>query len=366
MLGGDRRHAVERRVKELQLGCAPTDLPVAGCHAYSPCMRTFTERRTGRGTRRPPCVGCDEREPRAGGPHGQVLELQRSVGNGAVVAMLSQAQRLEDHEYEDSYDSGSSEPQSEPEPAPEAEAQEPPEAGESAEVEPTQEVEEQESAAPHDEVPQSDDGAGAASADEPVYEDDGAAPESDSADPDSADPESAEPLPAGPFYGEETEVVVEGKAFSFKGKTTAKYAHSWDHANDVVNGNVRSGDLVETYSVATNVSLPSLPKGLSECEEAIVDDAINNKLAAHEQAHVDAFHNNFDGTVTTSYSETGGAAQVTAKLEAKHQANKAARQAKADSESAKLDPFQIDADTSSCDKTSMNETAPANDDSQNG
>jgi hypothetical protein len=326
-------------------------------------MRTFSDRRTGRTTRRPPCLGCDDDRRRAGAiGHGhQLLDLQRSVGNGAVVAMVSQAQRLEDDEYDDDAPSTDNAPQ--PEAAPESDVDDGPQAGESAEVEPSEDA-----AAPEQDAPEAADDTAEPEQDTGEPEQDAAEPEQAAAEPEqeAAADDTAEPLPPGPFFGDETEVEVEGRAFTFKGKTTAKYAHSWDHANDVVNGNVRSGDLVETYSVATNVSLPSAPKGLSECEANIVDDAINTKLANHEQAHVDAFHNNYDGTVTTSYSETGNAAQVTAKLEAKHQANKAARQAKADHESALLDPFQIDVDTTPCDKTSMNETAPGGDDNQTG
>ena len=322
-------------------------------------MRTFSERRTGRTTKRPPCLGCDD-DRRVGATHGaghRMLELQQSVGNGAVVAMLSNAQRFpDDEEYEEAPSAGESAQ------APEAQAddyaQDVPDAGGSAEVEPTEQVDQSV------EVDDSDANPEASSA-----EPEAAEPEPETAEPETAEPESAEaetePLPSGPFEGEETEVEVEGKAFSFKGKTTAAYAHSWDHANDAVNGTVRTGDMIETFSVSTNVTLPALPKGLSECEAPIVDDAINVQLANHEQAHVDAFHNNYDGTVSTPFSETGSAAQVTAKLAARHAANKAARQAAADAASKALDPFQVDVDTTSCDKTSTNETAPASDDAQN-
>lgn len=157
-----------------------------------------------------------------------------------------------------------------------------------------------------------------------------------------------EPLPAGPFEGEEHTTTVHGQTFSFQGRANATYAHSWDHRNPQVQGTTRTGDLVETFSVTTTVSLPPMPTGLSDCERPIVDDAINTRLAAHEQQHVTAFEA-YNGTTTSPYSVQGNAQAVTAALAQRHTTNEAARRSAADTASRALDPFMIDVDTSSCD-----------------
>jgi len=161
-------------------------------------------------------------------------------------------------------------------------------------------------------------------------------------------PATDDPLPPGPFPGETHEVEVAGRTFSFQGRTRASYAHSWDHENDAVTGGVRTGTLVENFSVTTAVTLPPAPAGLSDCEAQIVDTAINVTLANHEQQHVNAF-NGYTGTVRSPYSVTGGADAATAALAARHTANERARRAATDAASAALDPFNVPVDTSSCD-----------------
>ncbi|MEA3075411.1 MAG: hypothetical protein QOF60_319 [Actinomycetota bacterium] len=153
----------------------------------------------------------------------------------------------------------------------------------------------------------------------------------------------------GPFPGREHSSTAYGRAFNFKGKTDASYSHSWDHQNDVVKGNKVTGDLVEEYSVSTQITLPPVPDGLSECEMPIVEDAINNKLNAHELDHVAAFET-YNGSVTKPFSLSGTADQVTAALEARHQANEKKRRAAAAKRSKALDPFMIKVNTSSCDE----------------
>lgn len=156
------------------------------------------------------------------------------------------------------------------------------------------------------------------------------------------------PLPAGPFEGDEHHTVVHGQAFQFQGRTNASYAHNWRHRNDQVEGRTHTGELVENFTVTTRVSLPPMPEGLSECERPIVDDAINNRLNAHEQEHVAAFET-YNGEEVTPYSITGSVGQVTAQLRQQHTTNETARRGEADRASRALDPFHIDVDTSSCD-----------------
>ena len=164
---------------------------------------------------------------------------------------------------------------------------------------------------------------------------------------------AASPGMLGPFAPPSKALVheteVHGQAFSFQGRTIASYAHSWNHENDKVDGDTRTGTLVETFNVTTTVRLPPVPGGLNDCERKIVSDAINIQLVAHEQQHVNAFHSNYDGTVRSPYSVTGSVADATTALAAIHASNESARRASADAASAALDPFQIDVDTSSCD-----------------
>lgn len=157
-----------------------------------------------------------------------------------------------------------------------------------------------------------------------------------------------EPLPDGPFPGRDHVTTVRGRAFSFRGRTVATYSHSWDHTNDQVNGNQRTGDLVENYTVATNVTLPPIPAGLSECEQPIVADAIDNQLAAHEQDHVTAFEG-YNGSTNTPYTVRGGPQAATAALGRQHSAHEAARRAAVDQASKALDPFVVAVNTTSCD-----------------
>jgi hypothetical protein len=116
----------------------------------------------------------------------------------------------------------------------------------------------------------------------------------------------------------------------------------------VVKGQKVTGDFVEEFSVATQITLPSIPDGLSECETPIVEDAINNKLNAHELDHVAAFET-YNGTITKPFSLTGTADQVTAALELRHKTNEAKRRAAAAKKSKALDPFMIKVKTDTCD-----------------
>ncbi len=62
--------------------------------------------------------------------------------------------------------------------------------------------------------------------------------------------------------------------------------------------------VVATFKVATNVSLPSVPGGLTACQTKRVRDAINNQLKPHEDKHVAAMKQ-FDGTFETTVTVKG-------------------------------------------------------------
>ncbi len=106
-----------------------------------------------------------------------------------------------------------------------------------------------------------------------------------------------------------------------------------------------TGQVVTTYKVTTSVSLPSLAqfKNLTPCQRQAVKDAIENRLAPHEQDHVSAF-GQYNGTssqdldVTTCRAAFGNAVQ--------QMVNTEERQRRADAQAASdaLDPFQIDVD----------------------
>ena len=159
----------------------------------------------------------------------------------------------------------------------------------------------------------------------------------------------------GPHHRRVHETVARGSTFSLQGQTHAAYAHDWRRENDQVSGGEHTGTLVENFRVTTTVTMPPMPSGLSECELPIVQRAMN-RLAAHEQEHVTAFHSNYDGTERTPYAVSGNEAAVTRELTAQHAANESYRRGQADGASAALDPFQIDVDTSSCDAPAASES----------
>lgn len=130
-----------------------------------------------------------------------------------------------------------------------------------------------------------------------------------------------------------------GKNFSFKGNGAYK----------------KEGKMVEDVDITVNMTYTSNPtisytitpplSSLSQCKQ----DAVNaftdpsGLLGAHEQQHVDAFKNNYDGSETETFTETVSAAKASA--EATAAANKKikdlnnARETKARTESNNLDPW---------------------------
>ncbi|HVY71235.1 MAG TPA: DUF4157 domain-containing protein [Verrucomicrobiae bacterium] len=101
-----------------------------------------------------------------------------------------------------------------------------------------------------------------------------------------------------------------------------------------------TGTLQVTYSVSTTVTLPDMPAGLTPCQEKIVGDAINNKIAPHEGQHVSAF-NTYNGTVNLPINYTGCKSGLEKAVQAIHDTHAAAREAAARAKSAALDPFVV-------------------------
>ncbi len=104
-----------------------------------------------------------------------------------------------------------------------------------------------------------------------------------------------------------------------------------------------TGKLVINYSVSTNITLPDVPPGLSECQHQRVRDAIDNTLAPHEDQHVTAF-DQYNGTVTLPIDYTGCSAGINDYVQQLHDADAATRRAAAEAASAALDPFHVSVD----------------------
>jgi hypothetical protein len=97
-----------------------------------------------------------------------------------------------------------------------------------------------------------------------------------------------------------------------------------------------NGTVISTFTTNPQVTLPSVPSGLSECEAKAVENFINTTLMAHEQQHVAAF-NTYRGTVKTPYKYKGCASGLDAHTQQIHDNIEAARKTRSDAKSAALD-----------------------------
>lgn len=104
-----------------------------------------------------------------------------------------------------------------------------------------------------------------------------------------------------------------------------------------------TGQLVINYSVSTNISLPEVPEGLTECQHERVRNAIDNVLSPHEDAHVTAF-SQYNGTVTLPIDYTGCSAGIAEYVQQLHDANALTRRTQAQNASDALDPFHVSVD----------------------
>jgi len=104
-----------------------------------------------------------------------------------------------------------------------------------------------------------------------------------------------------------------------------------------------TGTFEITYSVTTNVTLPPVPEGLTLCQQKRVRDAIDNKIAPHEQQHVSAF-NTYNGKVQFPINYTGCKGDFEQYLQDINDKDGIARKAAAKAKSDSLDPFFVDVD----------------------
>jgi hypothetical protein len=107
----------------------------------------------------------------------------------------------------------------------------------------------------------------------------------------------------------------QGQQISLHGTTDANYNHGrpvpapFPSGVTVTTGTVgkqkqavfsANGTFDVTFQANPSVTLPSVPNGLKPCQEEAARKFINGPLAAHEQDHVKAFKDNYDGTFTAS------------------------------------------------------------------
>lgn len=101
-----------------------------------------------------------------------------------------------------------------------------------------------------------------------------------------------------------------------------------------------TGQLHIQYHVATTVTLPDVPQGLTDCQHERVRNAIDNVLAPHEQEHVSAF-DQYNGSVVLPIDYTGCSSGIHGYVEQLHHEHAMARMAAAQSASDALDPFHV-------------------------
>lgn len=115
-----------------------------------------------------------------------------------------------------------------------------------------------------------------------------------------------------------------------------------------------SGTLTTTYTVTTKIYMPEMPDGLSPCETKKVRTAMDTVLLPHEKEHVAAFEQ-YNGTTERQYSFDTCKEAISDKLKAMVNKEAGERKAKAEKDSAALDPFVVNVDLDECEE----EKAPA-------
>ena len=111
-----------------------------------------------------------------------------------------------------------------------------------------------------------------------------------------------------------------------------------------------TGTLESTYSATVTIVMPSLPGGLTECEQGHVQDFLDNVLKPHEGDHERRLKS-YDGTTKIPVNVTAcGMAEATKKIEKIHLDEDAKRQDAARALSKKIDPFKKTVDCSDCDE----------------
>jgi hypothetical protein len=113
-----------------------------------------------------------------------------------------------------------------------------------------------------------------------------------------------------------------------------------------------TGTLQSTYSASVTITMPSMPSGLTECEQGHVQKFLDKVLKPHEEDHKRRLKS-YDGNTKIPINVTAcGLDEVTKKVEKIHLDEDAKRQEAARNESDKIDPFNKTVDCSDCYKES--------------
>src|SRR5262249_50800586 len=111
-----------------------------------------------------------------------------------------------------------------------------------------------------------------------------------------------------------------------------------------------TGTLVTDYSVSVTITMPPVPSGLTDCEQAKVRSFLQNVLLPHEQDHQTRMET-YNGQTRNQVDVIGcGRDEVLSKVKAIQGAENAARKAAARALSGAIDPFQRNVDCSDCQK----------------
>jgi hypothetical protein len=160
--------------------------------------------------------------------------------------------------------------------------------------------------------------------------------------------------------GEPSESVVEGRTITIKGQTHGHLDGGHFTTVDTLSKGsgckgcrpkdgctTVSGTVESDFTATFDVTLPTVPGDLTPCQKAIVQDAIDNRIAPHEQQHVQAFttysgHTSIPFSVTSCKSKLR--AQANAQVSAIHRAENKRREDAAKTASNALDPFVVTLD----------------------
>lgn len=113
-----------------------------------------------------------------------------------------------------------------------------------------------------------------------------------------------------------------------------------------------TGTLQSTYSASVTITMPSMPSGLTECEQGHVQKFLDKVLKPHEEDHKSRLKS-YDGKTKIPINVTAcGMDEATKKVEKIHLDEDANRQEAARKQSDKIDPFNKTVDCSDCYKES--------------
>jgi len=124
-----------------------------------------------------------------------------------------------------------------------------------------------------------------------------------------------------------------GNSFTSPGRSTPASDCTDCAAEECV---VNTGTVVSVFTANPQITLPSVPSGLNECEQNAVQQFINTTLRAHELQHVAAF-NTYRGTVRTPYTYRGCSSGLEAYTQQIHDNIESARKSASDARSSALD-----------------------------